>query len=142
MNSLHDLDDLEMQLERDLELVKTEVERISRELKSVQEVKRLLSRTTNEAKTPEVRLYRNMGPTEIVLSVVNSPERRWSIADITKAARAGGKDINRWPKPDNVIRGAADRQVKKGVLLSVKDSPEKGAPVFYTRPAGYEEPVF
>jgi hypothetical protein len=139
MDSRNDLDGLEMQLERDLGMLKGEVERVSRELKTVQEAKKLLSRMAGQQKTPEMRIYRNMGPTEIVLRVVNSPEGRWSIADIMKAARAGGKDISKWPKPDNVLRGAADRQVKKGVLRIIKDSSERGAPVFYTRTGPVQE---
>ena len=122
MDSPQELKALRIRLGDELDLHEKETQRIRKALEAIDEVERLLSQSAVQTTIPETSPYENMGPSELVLAIVNSSPREWSIGDILKAAQSGGKNMKTWKNARSVLYVAARRHVDDGKIGTTKNS--------------------
>ena len=121
MESQQELKALRIRLGDELDFHEKETQRIRKALEAIDEVERLLSQSPTQTTIPETNPYESMGPAELVLTIVNSSGRGWSLADIYETAKAGGKDMSAWKNPRNTIYVAAYRHAKQKRIQATKN---------------------
>lgn len=135
MESAEELRGLRTRLQDQLDSHQREARRITDALKALETVESLLREDPKQTTLPQVNPYESLGGTDLVLRIVSSSSRPWTMSDIMEAAKAGGKNLEQWSNPYNILYVAATRLVKKGKIR--KDvGTEPGSPdgaVTYTR---------
>jgi len=133
MESQQELEKLRVKLQDQLDFHKSEVNRLTQALSALETVEGLLGQDGRQETIPGTDPYSELGPDELVASIVNSSSREWTMKAIMKEAEKGGKELDRWTAPYNVLFVAAKRLVAQDKIQKLKKGKGKFAPVVYKR---------
>jgi len=133
MESKQELSNIRIKLQNEMDFHKKEMNRISEALKALDTVESLLGQNGRQITMPEASPYEHLGPDELVLTVLNSSGREWTMKEILAEAEQGGKNLSKWSNPYNVLYVAAKRLVQKGQIQAIRDKEKPNSPVKYKR---------
>ena len=133
MESQQQLENLRVKLQDELEFHQSEVLRLTKALDALETVEGLLGQDGRQKIIPETDPYSELGPDELVANIIDSSSREWTMKDIIAEAAAGGKQLEQWTSPYNVLFVAAKRLVERGRIQKVKKGKAKFARVVYKR---------
>lgn len=111
-------------LNEQLHRAEAEVQKLREALKSIKDIKRVLTISVSvgghQAVMPGLGPLSDLGPEDLVMHIVDSEERHWSIPEIIQKATNGGKDTTKYTNVYSVFYSAAKRLAGKGQLEMVK----------------------
>lgn len=120
MSSHDELTELRSRLEKEISALSAELQRKQQALSALETVESLLSPSSGQIIIPGTESYEELGPSQIVMRIVESRDKEWSMSEILQAAEEGGKDISKYTKPYNAFYVAAQRLAKQGRIRIVK----------------------
>ncbi len=80
MESHQDLTSLREDLEKELGFHEAEVKRLNKALEALGTVEIYLQKTPSQSMIPGAGDYADLGPSELVLAIVNSQDKSWTMA--------------------------------------------------------------
>jgi len=114
MQSSEELRNLREKLESQLSKHESEANRVENALDALKTVETMLH-GNGQASLPGTNGFANLGPKELLLAIVGSQRKYWTLAEIMREAERGGKVMNKvWRNPHSVLYVAANRLVKQG----------------------------
>ena len=130
MTTKDEIQSLRRRLLGELSTHKTAIQKISDALEALKTVEHLLE-NDQQIVIPGTGDYANLGPGELVLTIIEGQDREWTIPEILKEARRGGKNLDVYKSAYSVFYTALHRLVGKGSLDIRKSKPGERKGTYY-----------
>jgi hypothetical protein len=125
MTAYQGLEQVREQIERDIAFHEKEIARLQKALEATQTVESYLSQDSRQSKFPEARPYADLKPDDLVLAIIESKDKAWTVRQIIQEAKIGGHDVERWKNPYNFLYNYVSRLIDKGLIEEVPESHPK-----------------
>lgn len=124
MSETQQLDDLLAIHSAHLKELEEEITRVQSIVHALQTARDLIHANTGQIRIAETEPYADLKPDDLVLAIVNSSPKGWTVHEIIDAAKRGGKDVNQWKQPYNFLYNYCERLLKAGKIRVVRGKPK------------------
>lgn len=124
MSEIQQLDDLLAMHSAHLKELEEEVARVKSIVHALQTAHDLIHANTRQTRIAETEPYSELKPDDLVLAIVNSNPKSWTVREIIDAAKRGGKNVDQWKQPYNFLYNYCERLRKAGKIRVIRENPK------------------